>query len=777
MTNPYGRDSNGDDDCALISGDIDFSGVDFDTNGEQPAPSEKIALEIERKAAFGEYLWNDKQHLVSPDDGDLTRLLELSQYLAAGRYIDALSGESAKKYFATDSCTADDDQTSTVTFPSRIRQLLCSKLRNVTDYVEVELLGIASFNLFLQLNYTGPSLDQGEQHLASSKVTKNPLCGINPHPCFASQFSVYNGDSGQDEGQVEKANRGITTSSYTGTIFHNAVLAELAVEGEWPCQVCEAPYLLLLARSILLPLSNPVQKDWINSSAVELERSLEEQSFSLASKLTGVHLWSARAAVAHGRLLQSREPPITLWEETDATFQLCLHEFCPGPTGTDQQPAASLSSDHESWQRRKYAATVLLEYGLAHHHFERPGMGRASFQKAKEQSGLAVSVTGSSGKRTKFQTKNTAQMLVEATSASRPDDGQQNNNNHQEDSSNLIREQKVELSEDEILLERIKFEDETKNEIKHLTTLDQAIVLSLCLDVKNSNPTGDDLTAEEMGAYLARVLDHHDDWMLYSTALLERAWLEFERTHGRERAILQMQALTDQHTNRLTLTQSTKKSIEESAPAQDRLRNLHSIVYPPRWGMLKDLADRYAKLGIFMSAAELYTQIELWDEVVECYRRSGRESKAEEIVRERLAIQETPRMWSTLGDLTRDPACWEKAIEMSRGRFSSAYIALAAFAFDKNDLVKAAEYYKKALELRPVAPAIWFRLGTISMQTSKWDDALGAFTRVVQLEPEEHEAWANVAAVHMRNKNPSSAYPALQEVSDCALSDDATSCS
>jgi Tetratricopeptide repeat len=441
----------------------------------------------------------------------------------------------------------------------------------------------------------------------------------------------------------------------------------------------------------------------------------------------------------------------------------------------EQQPAASLSSQHENWKRRQYAATVLLEYGLAQHHFEQPGMGRTCFEKAKEQSGLGVLVTGSSGKRTKFQTKNTAQMLVEAASASMPEDSQQDNNNQQEGSSNLIREQKVELSEDEILLERIKFEDDAKNEIKHLTVLDQSIVLSLCLDVKNSNPTGDELTAEEMGAYLARVLDHHDDWMLYSTALLERAWLEFERTHGRERAILQLQALADQHTNRLSLTQSTKKSIDESAPAQDRLRNLHSIVYPPRWGMLKDLADRYAKLGIFMSAAELYTQIELWDEVVECYRQSGRESKAEEIVRERLAIQETPRMWAALGDLTRDPVYWEKAIEISRGRFSRAYIALGAFAFDKNDLVMAAEYYKKALELRPVAPAIWFRLGTISMKTSKWDAALGACTRVVQLEPEEHEAWANVAAVHMRNKNPAEAYPALQEVCHCKVFDGKTS--
>jgi hypothetical protein len=75
--------------------------------------------------------------------------------------------------------------------------------------------------------------------------------------------------------------------------------------------------------------------------------------------------------------------------------------------------------------KTKICAKVLLEYGLAQHHFEQPGMGRACFQKAKEQSGLAVFVTGSSGKRTKLQTKYTAQMMVEAASASMPEDSQQ----------------------------------------------------------------------------------------------------------------------------------------------------------------------------------------------------------------------------------------------------------------------------------------------------------------------------------------------------------------
>lgn len=49
------------------------------------------------------------------------------------------------------------------------------------------------------------------------------------------------------------------------------------------------------------------------------------------------------------------------------------------------------------------------------------------------------------------------------------------------------------------------------------------------------------------------------------------------------------------------------------------------------------------------------------------------------------------------------------------------------------------------------------------MQMERWDDAFEAFSQVVQQQPEEAEAWANVAAIHMHNKNPVAAYPALNE--------------
>jgi len=439
-------------------------------------------------------------------------------------------------------------------------------------------------------------------------------------------------------------------------------------------------------------------------------------------------------------------------------FSRCLAVFCEGNEILDDQV------------RNVYISSeVMLEYGLAEHHFRKPGRGKNSFSRALEIAKLEIQVTGAEGKRTKYQQTATAQYLVRAKPSSLntvlDQKAQCPPSTAQADIEKQLMIKHDDVSDDAILLEKIKFEEEDDNEHHTLTIQEQSILLALCLDVKNDNPM-DGLTGEQMGGYLARVLNQHDDWMVYATALLERAWLECERTHGRERAILQIQALADQHSNRLTLTQSTFKSVEEdSAPAQDRLRNLHGIVYPPRWDMLRDLAERYTKLGVVTSAAEIFEEIELWDEVVECYRIAGKESKAEEVVRARLAERETPRMYAALGGLTHDPMYFERSLELSNGKFYDAHVALGKFYFDNGDLRKSLKHFQDGLEIKPLMPAVWFRVGTISMQLGEWDTALRAFTQVVQQEPEEGEAWANVAAIHMRRRNPSEAYPALIEVS------------
>ena len=85
----------------------------------------------------------------------------------------------------------------------------------------------------------------------------------------------------------------------------------------------------------------------------------------------------------------------------------------------------------------------------------------------------------------------------------------------------------------------------TRNKGGELHEVDQAIIMALCLDIENSNPK-DGLTSEEMFPYLQRVLDRPKNWMIHSTALLQRSWLEFEKRRTSDRAILQIQALLDQ---------------------------------------------------------------------------------------------------------------------------------------------------------------------------------------------------------------------------------------
>ena len=676
----------------------------------------------------------------------------LGGFLKDGNYADVFRCQSTVVNTLFREVATDD---TTKCAQQNVREVLQERVieigkTSMCACVVLELVAVAALQLFLQMNYTGPTIDV------------EMLEDIDPNPTFRTIFKTSqlhdNKNTTDDEkGDPDTNKIGIDESKRV----HNAILSELAVDGEWPCQVCQSPYFLLVARSILATLSQPDQPDWSSPFAPNDDENISDRNVSSISEefncnvshLSGVHWWNSRSCVAHHRLVSTRRVRHSphLWDEVNRSFDKCLKIY------------AHDSSDSKIDQRNMQAATVQLEWGLAQFYFSRSlptSEGtKTAFQNALEQTGLTLQVTGAMGKRTKFQQEATAQMVVHAESK-KPSTSNELRTSEVE--SGLIKNQMIAHSEDGILLERIKFDEDEKNEIRDLSIIDQSILLALCLDVKNNNPS-DGLTGEEMGAYLARVLDHHDDWMVYSTALLERAWLEFERNHARERAILQLQALVDQHTNRLTITQSTRESIESSAKVQERLMHLHSIVYPPRWAMFQDLAARYESLGIVSSAAELYLEIEEWDSVVDCYRRAGRISHAEKIVRERLSINETPRMWAALGDLTKDPTHYEKAITLSKGRFSDAYLALGEYYFEKQELESASHHYEKALKVRPLNAAAWFRLGAINMQLCRWQQALRAFSEVVLQRPEEAEAWANIAAVHMHNKSPLEAYPALNE--------------
>lgn len=217
-----------------------------------------------------------------------------------------------------------------------------------------------------------------------------------------------------------------------------------------------------------------------------------------------------------------------------------------------------------------------------------------------------------------------------------------------------------------------------------LHPIDQSIILAMCLDISNTNPA-DGLTNEQMLPYIERVLQQPDNWMIHSTGLLQRSWIEYDRRKTADRAMLQIQALLDQHTTKLTFAQASYSVIESAAPVQERIKYLFDIVYPSQYELKKDLALRYMRSQVFASALAIFQELEMWDEIVQCYQFLQKPHRAEMVVRDRLKCKEgqTPYMYTALGDLTNDESCYLKAWEISNGRYARAKRTLGRMCFDR----------------------------------------------------------------------------------------------
>lgn len=423
---------------------------------------------------------------------------------------------------------------------------------------------------------------------------------------------------------------------------------------------------------------------------------------------------------------------------------------------------------------------LYLEWGLCLHHFEFGDKGKQYFQLAKTAVGLSADLSAALGRRTKYQKQEFAQLLLTARSTlvteeknversvpqesgqyseigedlsqtgetKYPEEGWKHS--EWEVGRRLIRETASgeEAALREVLLdeqdggpeENILFEggprfSDPTVRTGELHPLDQAVILALCLDVENSNPK-DGLTTEEMFPYVERVLVLAKNWMIHSTALLQRSWLEYEKRRTMDRALLQIQALLDQHTTKLTLFQSSRKVIEESAPAHQRMEFIYCIVYPSQYELKKDLGYRYLKSSAYQSALGLFKELELWDDVVTCYQLLDKPHRAELVVRERLKFGETPYMLTALGDITGVEDYYERAWTLSRRRYARAKRTLGKIAFDKGKYEDAVRHLEEALTVQPLVARAWYLKGIACMRIDRLSEAILAFTRCVQQDME-----------------------------------------
>ncbi|PSN71270.1 TPR-like protein [Corynespora cassiicola Philippines] len=442
----------------------------------------------------------------------------------------------------------------------------------------------------------------------------------------------------------------------------------------------------------------------------------------------------------------------------------------------------------------------ILERAAIHTHHGLDKKARADLDRATKERKFEYALTGLMGKRTKWQEKETSQLLVLARSVGTEMSGAD---------TEVSQPKNLDLNDD-TLLESISFSEKPSIEIRDesslppslasldpmnqplLDPLDSVILLSLASSITNTNPA-DGLTREETIPYATRVLEGgSSNWQVYTQALLVRSRIEGYKSRTMERGLLQLQALVDQviaetsgsdaatgESNDQATSFLPRAKEGESASINERLRYLFPLSTPSRWELEAELAARWVHIGGLRSALEIYERLEMWAEAALCWAATEKEGKAKKIVRRQLfhatngnddnvdpeeeewtgaardpPPAEAPRLYCILGDLDQDISMYEKAWEVSGKRYARAQRSLGQRYFALKDYEKAAEAYSSSLKISALHHPAWFALGCAYLELQQFKNAIEAFSRCVQLDDQDAEAWSNLAAalLHMRPK-------------------------
>lgn len=429
-----------------------------------------------------------------------------------------------------------------------------------------------------------------------------------------------------------------------------------------------------------------------------------------------------------------------------------------------------------------FVGRLLLEQGLLHHTLRNDRTAGQFFVRAARAFGLEYELTGALGKRTKFQQTETSQLVLLAQSKDRGET---------QENTAALGDTKASLPEtlalnDDTLLEHTEFTSSTSatstGALRHLDPgnqpalhpLDQSVLLSLCLNIRNMNPDHG-LTTEQMAPYVDRVISHPRNWSVHTMALLLRARLEATRSRTVERSTLQLQALIDQ------------MPTSDSEPAE-RLLYIHDIPLPSTWEMERELAIRYLSLGVVRSAMEIFERLEMWEEVVKCWQSlerpdkgvaivrdllEGRKAEADAVLaraktvpanaepkvvqavvarRELMDAAREAKLWCLLGDL-EPHACeahYTHAWEVSSHRSGRAARSIGGYHVARNNWHEAIPWLRRAVAINPLLSRTWFLLGCACVREEAWVDARDAFARCVSIDEDDGESWNNLASVYLR---------------------------
>uniref|UniRef100_A0A803MD26 Uncharacterized protein n=1 Tax=Chenopodium quinoa TaxID=63459 RepID=A0A803MD26_CHEQI len=406
-----------------------------------------------------------------------------------------------------------------------------------------------------------------------------------------------------------------------------------------------------------------------------------------------------------------------------------------------------------------------LEAGLIEHTFGRVDHAKQYFEAAALSTGLELSVTGALGVRTVHQVDPVAQrvLVTRKSSLASASSTPSSNVTHERDASNEPNSHQQNSEASDVLMAP-KFINsvgnglDNLNLIEHnratdvtLTSIQQAVILAHCLLIEKRARV-DELQSWDMAPYVEAIDSQQSSYFTINCScnILRIKW-ESTRTRTKERALLMM--------NKLVMF---KIFMSRHPKYWKGFVPVLLSFLPPVPVLRKEYGELLIGRGLIAEAVGIFEDLELWDNLIYCYRLLEKKAAAAELIKAwLLETPSDPRC--SLGGVANDDSCYLKALEVSNDRCARAKRSLARRAYSQGDYEKCQVLWESAMALNSLYPDGWFALGAAALKAKDVNKALDGFIRAVQLDPENGEAWNNIACLHMIRKKSQEAFIAFKE--------------
>ncbi|KAE8809105.1 Tetratricopeptide repeat 27-like protein [Hordeum vulgare] len=423
----------------------------------------------------------------------------------------------------------------------------------------------------------------------------------------------------------------------------------------------------------------------------------------------------------------------------------------------------SLLCDEEGFS---FVSAVFLEAGIVEYKYGQVDASRLHLDSAQEACGIHLSLTGILGFRTIHQVDAKSQMvLVAKTTKSAADDGQstelagsQSDGVASRNAGSSVPSESDEFCDILRTPRLAENGNETSGESMtsantqiSLSAIQQAAVLAQCLYVSRRSRS-DEMSGWEMAPYIESIDSQEKSYFVVRSLcdVLRIRW-ESTRSRTKQRALLMMENLVED-------------IAKEFPVVSQRTKLVFGVHMPPIPALRKEYGELLLSCGLLGEALNVFKELELWDNLIYCYRLSGKVADAVSLINTRLSVTPNdPRLWCSLGDATNNDDHYKKALEVSDNKSARALRSLARSAYNRNDFHTSKILWGSALALNSLYPDGWFAYGTAAWKDKDLEKAVDAFSRAVQIDPENGEAWNNIACLHMIRGKSQAAVQAFKE--------------